>query len=86
MGEDVVAFQVGTNFFKMYNQYLLSSTGSMLSDTANANGLYARGLFCKSYTQFFSLMYGVYNGINERIWIAEIDFSSNKITYRQYLP
>lgn len=57
----------------------------MMTDTANPNGLQARGLYCKSVDQFFSLMYGVYSGDNQRVWIAEVDFLNQRVTYRRYL-
>ncbi|TNV85934.1 hypothetical protein FGO68_gene8988 [Halteria grandinella] len=86
--EDQIAFQQGTKFFRIYTAVSLlavfTQSFSMMYDAANPI-LVARALKCSSIDLFFSLMYGTYSSDSNRVFVAEVDFVTVKITYRRFL-
>ncbi|TNV86427.1 hypothetical protein FGO68_gene5058 [Halteria grandinella] len=82
---ETIVFQKGTNFYRIINQYTIATfAGSTLHDPSNP-ALQASGLYCLSNDLSYSLMSGTYLGDTDRIFIAEINFFSSKITYSRYL-
>ncbi|TNV86598.1 hypothetical protein FGO68_gene11195 [Halteria grandinella] len=80
---DTIVFQEGTKFFKINNQYSPPSfTTSTVHDTTTLKG---RGLHCASNKLVYSLMSGTYSGVSNRIFVAAVNFNTNKITYTRYL-
>ncbi|TNV86964.1 hypothetical protein FGO68_gene18 [Halteria grandinella] len=80
---DTIIFQEGTRFFRIHNQYSPPTfTTSSVHDTNTLNG---KGLHCVSNDLVYSLMHGTYSPDSNRIFVAEVNFNTNKITYRRYL-
>ncbi|TNV86692.1 hypothetical protein FGO68_gene10820 [Halteria grandinella] len=83
--EDTVVYQEGTRFFRVHYKYSTStSTRSTMHDPASPS-LKARGLLCLSSDIQYSLMSGTYLTDTNRIFVAEVNFNTQKITYRRYL-
>ncbi|TNV86625.1 hypothetical protein FGO68_gene11316 [Halteria grandinella] len=82
---DTIVFQEGARFFKINNQYSPPSfTTSTVHDPA-ATSLSGRGLHCASNELVYSLMRGDYSTDSYRIFVATVNFNTNKITYQRYL-
>ncbi|TNV85778.1 hypothetical protein FGO68_gene10974 [Halteria grandinella] len=82
---DSIMFQEGTRFFRIQNQYQTSSyTGSTVHDPS-IPALKAKGIYCVTPNLVYSLMWGTYKADSARIFIAEVNFNTNQITYRRYL-
>jgi len=76
---DTIVFQEGTRFFRVGNQYSSSTfTTSTVHDTTTLSG---RGLQCASNELVYSLMIGTYSTDSNRIFVAAVNFNTNKITY-----
>ncbi|TNV86327.1 hypothetical protein FGO68_gene1228 [Halteria grandinella] len=82
---DTIVFQEGTRFFRVSAQYSPLSSTTAIIDDPSAQSLIAKGLHCASPDLVYSLMYGVYSTFSSRMFVAEVNFMLNKITYRRYL-
>ncbi|TNV86633.1 hypothetical protein FGO68_gene16700 [Halteria grandinella] len=80
---DTIVFQEGTRFFKISNQY--SPPVFTTSTVHDPQFLSARGLYCQSNELVHSLMTGMYSTDFYRIFVASVNFNTNKITYTRYL-
>ncbi|TNV86189.1 hypothetical protein FGO68_gene6733 [Halteria grandinella] len=82
-----LAFQEGTKFFRLKNEYAVppTYTTSMAMDSSSSGLATALGLYCVNYDLFYSLMYGSIGSNTNQLWIAEVNFAANTITYRGYL-
>ncbi|TNV86521.1 hypothetical protein FGO68_gene6081 [Halteria grandinella] len=83
--EDTIIFQSSTQLVRLQSKYSTSLfTRSTLKDTSNPS-LEARGIYCQSNNMVYSLMFGAYQSVTNSLFIAEVNFGTQMITYTKYL-
>ncbi|TNV86941.1 hypothetical protein FGO68_gene16476 [Halteria grandinella] len=85
---DTIVFQEGNRYFRMDNQYSTTTfTPSTVYDGLTTGSYKAKGLYCLSANQVYSIIYWRASSSSNmyRTYIASVNFNTNTISFKMYM-
>ncbi|TNV86505.1 hypothetical protein FGO68_gene13225 [Halteria grandinella] len=82
---NTIVFQEDTKLFRIHNQYSTSAIATSTVHDSLVPSLKGKGLHCANNDMVYSLLWGTYSTDIKRIFVAEVNFKTNTITYTRYL-